>query len=671
MSSKNDGVAIQHPSHETLDNQARNIEGLHCPSLAEILPESQLPPATESPRATTLPPPEQEALLRSVEVALKEADLGNATAALEDVPSNLLKLWHCQSQHLLSATEALANGSRNLSLRLGYGQSGILGFMLRLIASREVIESSLIHHCLRLIGNSCADTDENRATVVKENYTFAILRHLLRPELIHVVIPVIYNLCIDFEPAQSQLAANKIVYILLKLLKDDAFQESNGLLDYVYELIELAAEQEQGIESSPEGTILLLVATALDREDGITPSQFFCLTNCIVAYLNHSRFQDTCISRRMVPDILSVLKQSLSFNSASSSDDAQALVQSQLKINQALAELSASPLFAELYPLASPLSQTLKSWLNIPEDQLQICACIMLGNLARSDEVCVAMINELKIHEELIAILNSNARGVVLHSALGFLKNLAVSSKNRLSIGEAGIMSAIARLWGYDSVPQVQLAAISITRQLVISSVENIHRLLEPAITHPGEGESGNDNDDKQSYLTLLLALFQKTDSIPIKTEIGRITASLCRTLIPKFKANEKDDSSADSLLDCLFTCHKGIALPLGTMVMQTQWPVVRSEGWFALALMASNKPGSEAVVYVLQQIDGFPLIEQTLKAEEPTSDNEADKVQWHKDRDNIVVLVQELLKNEPNAVDASWNSTMQDLIIRHVSKYL
>jgi hypothetical protein len=156
-----------------------------------------------------------------------------------------------------------------------YGQAGILKFFLELIASKEVIESNLILHCLRLIGNSCADTgkdcscskntcnwqslDENRATVVKDNYTFAILRQLQRPELIKVVIPVIYNLCVDFgiyslsqmyshgwldlEPAQSQLAGNKIVYILLKLVKDNAFQGNDTLLDYVYELIELVGEQ--------------------------------------------------------------------------------------------------------------------------------------------------------------------------------------------------------------------------------------------------------------------------------------------------------------------------------------------------------------------------------------------------------------------------------------------
>ncbi|CBF79301.1 putative GTP binding protein [Aspergillus nidulans FGSC A4] len=649
MSSSNDA--------NNLDTQAGNIEGLHFPSLEEILQTQR--PAPEPPLAETLPLEEQEALLYSVDDALKRANEGDS-AAFEGMLDALSKLWHCQSQFLLRATEALANGSRNPSLRLVYGRTGVLDFFLQLISSKEIAESSLILHSLRLIGNSCADTDENRATVV--NYIPAILQYLLQPELRQVIIPVVYNLCIDYEPAQSQLAANKIVYILLTLVKDDAFQGNDALIDHVYELIELVGEQEQGVENSPDGTISLLLAMTAAE-----PAQFCILANCTAAYITNTRFQDICISRRMVSDILSMLTRSISFDTAGS-DDTQAIAQSRLKINQALAELSASPRFAMSYPLNSSLSQTLRSWLNSPEDQLQICACVMLGNLARSDEICVAMVKEQKIHEELIAVLNSNARGAALHSALGFLKNLAIASDNRIIIGKAGIVPAIARLWAYETIPQVQLSATSITRQLVNSSVENISRLLEPA-----EGE------EAQSYLSLLLALFKRTDSIPIKTEMGRIAAAICRTLIPRYKA------AGDCVLESLFT-HKDIALPLGAMVTQTQWPVVRSEGWFALALMASTKAGSDAVVNCLQNIDGFSLIEQTLGAAEPP-ETEADKVQWGKDRDNIIILVQELLKDEvslltanytqadryPQAdtVDASWKITMQGLMRRHVSKYL
>ncbi|KAL2866825.1 putative GTP binding protein [Aspergillus lucknowensis] len=674
MSIEIDGNATRTTADELRGSQILKAEVLSCPSLSEIFSASaQWPPALEPPQAESLPADEQEALLHSVEDALKNTEPTCEAANFESVPSTLSKLWNCQSQYLVHATEALANGSRNPSLRLVYGRAGILDFFLRLVASKEVTESSLILHALRLIGNSCADTDENRETVVKGNYTLAILPHLLRPELIQVVIPVIYNMCMDFEPAQFQSAANKIVYTLLKLVEGRAFGDDDALLEYVYELIELVGEQEQGIENSPDGTISLLIALTLDSVAELASTPFSCLVNCLVAYLNNDRFQNICIARQLVPDILSVLERSVSADAANSSEDVQTLARSRLKINQALAEISAFPLFSKLYPLDSSLAQTLKSWLTSTEDQLQICACIMLGNLARSDEVCSAMVRELKIHEELIAILNSDARGAVLHAALSFLKNLAIASENRLYLADAGIIPAVSRLWGYEIVPQVQLAATSITRQLIISSVDNISRLLDHANAPLEDKESdSSDNGTKRTYLSLLLALFEKSDSTPVKTEIGRIVASLCRTLVPKSKSSAQDCAQANPLLDSLFTGHDGVALPLGAMIIQTQWPVVRSEGWFALALMASTKAGANAVVSCLQKIDGFPLIKQALTSEEPSPGiNETDEVQWRKDRDNIVVLVQELLRNDPETLDGSRKSSMRELMGSHVSKYL
>lgn len=358
-------------------------------------------------------------------------------------------------------------------------------------------------------------------------------------------------------------------------------------------------------------------------------------------YLENERFQNVCVSNGMVENVLSVLHQSFSIDvDRSSVEETKALVQLQLKINQSLAEVSGSELFAKFYPLDSQMIQTLKSWLTATEDQLQICSCVMLGNLARSDEVCEVMVRDLGLHKELVSILKSDARGAVLHSSLSFLKNLAIAGDNRSYLGDAGIVPAISRLWGYETVPQVQFAATSIARQLIISLVQNISRLLDAPPPEP-EGDSST---NKPTYLSHLLALFGKTDSAPIKTEIGRIVASICRTLSPK--AREQNDE-AKTLLDRLFGLHEGVARPVGAMVTQTQWPVVRSEGWFALALMASSKQGSLAVVDCLQSMEVYPLLEETLSAGDSDPANETDKLKQAKDRDNTIILVQELLKSD------------------------
>lgn len=65
------------------------------------------------------------------------------------------------------------------------------------------------------------------------------------------------------EPAHAQMATNKTAYILLSLLRGgNTIQENAALLEYAYDLIELATEQ--GVEQSPDGTVLLLTELALD-----------------------------------------------------------------------------------------------------------------------------------------------------------------------------------------------------------------------------------------------------------------------------------------------------------------------------------------------------------------------------------------------------------------------
>ncbi|KAB8212882.1 hypothetical protein BDV33DRAFT_197196 [Aspergillus novoparasiticus] len=567
--------------------QLQGNERKEGPSLDQIISSlAPMPPALAPGVSMPLSLEEQQTLFDTLQEALNMAETRYQTSltpeAEGDYPSfkqvNVLfeglqdilyRLWTCRSSFMLQAAEALANGSRNPLWRLPYGQSGVLTFFLQLIASKEDVGTGLLLHALRLIGNSCADTDENRTIIVKGNYTSAIIQHLLNPELIKIVIPVVYNICIDFACPVSTGC------------KEDSFKDNESLLNFVYELLELTAEQEQGIEASPDETISLLIDLAVDKDIAHTPSRFSCIVTCSMAYLDNERFQKICITRYMVADILSMLSKSLNFDAGwSSNDDIQALAQVQLRINQTLAEISGAPLFAEHYPLGSDLSLMLRSWLQRTEDQLQICSCVMLD--------CT--------WDELVSFM----------------------------------------------------------RSLVSGNTKRYHKF--------------NSQPPASTYLSQLLLLFEKTDSTPIRIEIGRIIASICRTLVPK---SREQDEEADAILKRLFSIHSGIAFPLGAMISQTQWPVVRSEGWFALALMASSQPGSVTVVECLEKMDLFPTLEQSSSAESLGSTDEADKLQLIKDRDNIIVLIQEILKQDPIQLSDSAKNTLRGLMNSQVLRNL
>jgi hypothetical protein len=77
------------------------------------------------------------------------------------------------------------------------GDSGLLDFFLGCLA-RDTLRQGFYIHALRLIGNSCADTDENRARVVQGNHITSIIRLLQDQSLIPFTIPVLFNILVDY-----------------------------------------------------------------------------------------------------------------------------------------------------------------------------------------------------------------------------------------------------------------------------------------------------------------------------------------------------------------------------------------------------------------------------------------------------------------------------------------
>ncbi|KAM5451742.1 hypothetical protein MaudCBS49596_003570 [Microsporum audouinii] len=576
-------------------------------------------------------------LLNALELADEERRSGSPSMrGLSLVLSQIDMLWRSNSCYMAEVAEMLADASRDANWRPHFGQSGILDYFLRIISTDEVEENTLLH-ALRFIGNSCADTDENRARVLEMNYTLPIIQWIAHLNLVHVAIPVIYNICIDFVPAQAQVAQNGISIVLLKLLASGKLKGS-ALLGVTYELLEMTS---QYIDTASDNSLPLLIhATSNVESHG---EGFACLVNSLNAYLQKDKFQRLSIINGHVEELLSIFMDTFK-------GDDSVMIPLRLKLNHSLADISALPAFPQYYPLRCSVTETLVSWLNSDKDDLKICACVILGNVARDDEVCKSMLHDFKVHLPLISMLKrEDAKATILHCSLGFLKNLAIAGDNREYLGEAGIIKAVSRLWAIETLPHAQLMATSLTRQTILTSVTNIGRLLEPISSDSDSPAS------RRTYLSLLLALFGKTDSSPIKTEIGRTVAAICRTLM-RLKGDSELPSETRELVTRLFALHQDVARPIGIMITQTEWPIVQSEGWFALALVASHPAGSQAVIDCLESMCVIQslcdAVRSSISRPEPgeSAKDKTDRLKKTKDRDNALFLLHGLMRNNASA---------------------
>ncbi|ESZ97480.1 hypothetical protein SBOR_2169 [Sclerotinia borealis F-4128] len=585
-------------------------------------------------------------------------DRERRTERLKGALGILAQLWWQDSVFINEAAEKLADGSRDAKWRVPLGDSGILNFFLEIL-NAHTLRHALRLQILRLVGNSCADT----------------------------------------VPAQQQASSSCLSKELVKLIASPRFKDSVHFLEYICKLLDLLIQQPSEPDMAPDNIPIVLLKLAFDRENPVDMEDYIALVNTAVAYLGHEKFQKTLVKGPQALDTaLAVLVDSYTrFDSHPSigpstthEDDAKVLSQMRINLNSALSDISALPEFKEACPVVSPFSSSLRRWLSSEQIQLQVCACIMLGNLARNDEACELFVHTARVHTPLISILKDVNDSQLLHAALGFLKNLALPIKNKEVLGSSGIFEVLPRLWLLDMLQPIQLSSISLSRQLVNGSMENVNRVC--ARLSADEDSPAHE----RSNLSLLIALFDRTDVEPIRMEISRLITAVCRvfTAYKGRPVEELNETRRKFLLR-----HPDIGRPLSFMVSQTKWPIVRSEGWFVFALMARHPDSAQCISDMMQDVAVFqPLVEmltgKPLLEYNPayaihtprstTSDSnssgtlgiepqspEPEPVQPHAqaaemariDRENALVLVSELLKNRGNDMAVMRRAVFEDLL--------
>ena len=364
------------------------------------------------------------------------------------------------------------------------------------------------------------------------------------------------------------------------------------------------------------------------------------------------------LSEDDLPDIVSLK------TSPRDPDDEKELFRARTAMIQTLAEMSSLEVFTARYAsLENLTTEKLMHWLAAPQTQLQQCSCIILGNLACSDEICTTMVANSNIVRGLFAILRSSSDSQLIHAALGYLRNLALPEDNKNALGAAGAIELLNRFWTSDPLPQISHLAAGVVRQLVNGSLANVRKLLSSL---------SSDKDSpafSRTYLSLLLSTYDKSDDVAVRTEIARVITAILRCI----HGQQTLQPARDELLYRLYSLHPDLARPLASMVTQSQFPVVRSEGWFGFALIARSGRGRLLISNVVSDVTVFGALEKAIKGNPRESQTDSASLsasplsayaspispgpqsggsaQQHqearsKDRQNAMILVNELLRN-------------------------
>ncbi|KAL9611653.1 MAG: hypothetical protein Q9167_003721 [Letrouitia subvulpina] len=547
------------------------------------------------------------------------------------------------------------------SSRNGYRDLEVLRWIRRVLDQLVAAGFDELAPATEVLANASRD-DTNRDRAISQTYLPSILKQLHNDDVAEICISVIYNICNDYGSLPDAEVVNR-------LLIDDLSPCANRSIETVLQLI---------------------------RNPKLEDDDLLVVINVTKAFVQHERFQRYLVSQGSVTTLLACLLRSyssiLSENPSLSithlrvqSRDPEEEHQISLvrtALIQILSDLSAAPVFSETYSVNSSLVNTLVQWLSSSQDEIQHCACLMLGNVARSDEICRTMVTRYQVHDNLVGILRTSSERQVIYAALGFMKNLALPSENKSLIGAPSTIGEVSRFWATGTDPQIQHASVSLLRQLLNGCLATVQWLL--ASLSPDQDSPASE----KTYLSLVLLLFGRTDDISTKVEIGRMIATICRCI--STSSQGVPENAIRAMLGRLYSVHGDIARPLAMMVSQSRFPIIRSEGWFALALMARSRDGSAAVSEVLQQVEVFGALVSTITGQHingnggearniqmgeadnnrPDSGSSSSETRSEqamemqaRDRENALVLVNELLKNRVRI-----NSIFVGILLRFTS---
>lgn len=469
---------------------------------------------------------------------------------------------------------------------------------------------------------------------------------------------------IHIDPAKAAAAALRMDSTISRELFLQAVPE--GALDYAVDLLtwttgKLTAEQLKDEYSLETFACLLKVALQYDED------HYHEYVAILVHYIQDPEFQQNVATPKFVDDLVVLMLdlearfseseieavfQELAITKTDEqtpSEETTVLLLSQL-INS-ISSLSATDAFAQNFNARSPVIERIRAKLGYPTDRSPsaVCACVMLGNLAMSDEVCIDMVSIMQLHLPLRDILFFSKHSALLYAALGFLRHLAFPGANRTELGDARIIEACHDFVAAGSDdPAVRGEIAALLCKLVTNNSKNIERVVMYRVgesrAEPGELPLRSVTNGPTCLGDLVKQSLLPSKPLPstamknMMVEAGRTIVAILRSL---GRMSAGGDLDVDAVRIRMFECPR-IARPLARLVRQRFYADARSEGLLGLGLMAQSPEGAAKVVEELKEDEGL------LETIKDFAEGKDGGVEQHgqaagRDYQNAIVLLQAL----------------------------
>ncbi|CAE7083088.1 unnamed protein product [Rhizoctonia solani] len=255
-------------------------------------------------------------------------------------------------------------------------------------------------------------------------------------------------------------------------------------------------------------------------------------------------------------------------------------------------------------------------------DDLVICATLALGNLARRDDYCIALVAPpSSVVPDLVPFITPSADMKVKHGVLGLLKHLAQPVPNKMVLGDAGVLEALSAsgIWDSESdrAEAVQASAVGIAKHLCMGKVSNTLRLVLPPATAQSTTPAvsspviDNDSEDEEpSGMDQVINLSQRSDTVALKSEAARVLVNAVKSLWSPAGPEESLTVSAGQRKRAVRRLsNRQSTRALSELVGRSRrYPVLLNEGIVALTLLGSQYAGAPHVIAAFERALDVPM---------------------------------------------------------------
>ncbi|GJJ73683.1 hypothetical protein EMPS_06041 [Entomortierella parvispora] len=529
-----------------------------------------------------------------------EAHIPRLVSQLESAKTQLKAGEHSDAlwDQVANDFQFFGDAARKEQARTPIGESKVIELIVELEAFNSERKAHVDIQAMRALANACVDHEANRLILLKENAFDTIvdvLRNSTHADSIKNACGALLNTTMSCEPAQTKVVELGAVEQLLKVLETQDLEENEVTVTIAARVSAFLCELDTGIQaiiknSGIKTLIQLLERTCQDVESYVDIID--AVTDILRPVAAKDSAQKAIFQEGLLTPLLDILENAGTSDEGKTEEEKKeddkkfAAIKADLievVVSVTLADANMIPIFND-----KEIMHRFLTWLDLADrEDLQTCAALCLGNVARSDQHCITLVHEYQAVEPLIHVVRKAVDLKASHAATGVLRNLALPEKNREQMGNAGVIQACFPLLKKDNALPLQSNIVGILKRLCTNDGYNSIRVISGREPFETLSSTSNAESELETPLSTLVELIDRTDDFALKSEGTRTLCNLIKVTWGSDCMTDIDDGSIRALQQTLNKTE--VVLPIAAMTRNPKFVVLQNEGVIALTLLVTS----------------------------------------------------------------------------------